>query len=118
MIEINNPKFFHPVVNAISSFQEEAERFHELLMKQGVKAYRCNDGWVDRENQKITFFHDERQKGYYWGKLDLQIGDLIYLGSASDSKGKVARITGVFFKGTLFSEFKYKLIKNTSFVLH
>ena len=36
--------------------QEKAnEEFHQKLMSLGVRSYRCNDGWVDREKCIVTF---------------------------------------------------------------
>lgn len=112
MITINNPVMAGPVVNALASFFEQACSFHESLMRQGVKAYRCNDGWVDRENHTITFFERERDEGYYWSDLDLQPGDLIYIGCASDPKGSFAEIVSVVTKNGYKTEYEYKIIHN------
>lgn len=65
-------------------FNDECNDFHELLMNSGVKAYRCNDGWVDRKRCTAKFFSNEAVKGYYWGNMHLIAGDLIFIGNAHD----------------------------------
>lgn len=55
------------ILEADRKFYAESYAFHAKLMALGVKAYRCNDGWLDRENHIVTFFADEREPGYYWG---------------------------------------------------
>ena len=90
-IKVNNARYVDEFT-AIHKKQELLnEEYHNLLMREGVKAYRVNDGWVDRKRCQVTFFRGERTKGYYWGNLDLLVGDLIFIGSVH-SGGRFARI--------------------------
>lgn len=73
------------ILEADRKFYAECDAFHAKLMAMGVKAYRCNDGWVDRENCIVTFFTDEREPGYYWGNRNLKNGDKIFLRGRNDS---------------------------------
>lgn len=113
MITINNPKLIVPTIDALAAFFEAGFKFHETMMQQGVKAYRANDGWVDRENHEITFFRNERRdEGYCWSSLDLQPGDLIHIGCASDTHGMFAKVTGVIHRYDLEAKYKYKLMQD------
>lgn len=98
------------IMGCLRKFDEECYAFHEILMSQDVKAYRCNDGWVDRENHNITFFSNDRQYGYYWGNLNLKNGDKIFIGNAH-SYGKYAIIESVVSHGYHSSKYHYKLIE-------
>lgn len=88
---VNNPAMIDTILEVNRNFDAKCDAFHDELMSLGVKAYRCNDGWVDRINHYITFFADERYKGYYWGNMHLENGDKIFIGNASDG-GKFAII--------------------------
>lgn len=60
---------------------ESCNRYHNALMALGVKAYRGNDGWVDRENNVATFFRCDRSEGYRYVGETVKTGDLIFIGS-------------------------------------
>ena len=92
-ITVNRPDLVPLMQEVIEKGIARNEAFHKALVERGVKAYRCNDGWVDRENFKVTFIGPEREKGYYWGSKALLEGDLIFIGN-SHSGGRFARITG------------------------
>lgn len=72
------------IIRADRKFYAECDAFHAKMMELGVKAYRCNDGWVNREHNIVTFHPDDRVHGYYWGNRDLKSGDKIFLGNAGD----------------------------------
>lgn len=72
------------ILRADRKFYAECDAFHAKMMELGVKAYRCNDGWVNREHQIVTFHPDDRTPGYYWGNRQLKCGDKIFLGDAGD----------------------------------
>lgn len=79
------------ILRADRKFNAESDAFHAKMMALGVKAYRCNDGWVNREHNIVTFHPDDRTPGYYWGNRQLKCGDKIFLGDAGDG-GKFAYI--------------------------
>lgn len=83
-IIVNNPAMLPGITQSILDFNQESDQFHSQLMEFGVKAYRCDDGWVDRVNHIVTFFAFERERGWYWGKINLAKGDKIFLGNPSD----------------------------------
>ena len=91
-VEIHDSRFLPTFLEINAKMKREMEEFHNKLMEMNVKAYRCNDGWVDRENKKVTFFCNENDKGYYWGRKDLEVGDLIFIGNMY-SGGRLAKIT-------------------------
>ena len=93
-IRINSPELVPIFQKVETEFNAVNDAFHEELLKRNVKAYRCNDGWVDRQNFTVRFFVNERSKGYYWGNLDLSEGDLIFIGNSHDG-GRFARIIGL-----------------------
>lgn len=70
------------------------KEFHELLMSMGVRAYRTNDGWVDREKHIVTLFSDECTYGWYYGVNELKEGDKIFIGDES-SGGQFAVVDAV-----------------------
>ena len=108
-IIVNNPAMLPGVALSILDFNQRSDQFHSQLMELGVKAYRCNDGWIDRENHIVTFFATERKRGWYWGNMNLNTGDKIFLGNASDG-GQFAVIDGIAEKGMRSSRYHYKLI--------
>jgi hypothetical protein len=91
-VEIHDSRFLPTFLEINAKMKREMEEFHNKLMEMNVKAYRCNDGWVDRKNRKVTFFCNENDKGYYWGRKDLEVGDLIFIGDMY-SGGRLAKIT-------------------------
>lgn len=105
---VNNPSLLEPTVQSIRNFNERSVVFHNQLMSMGVKAYRCNDGWVDRKNYIITFFSDEREYGWYWGNMHLKEGDLIFIGDWDD--GNFAIIDEIVEQGYRSSRYRYHLI--------
>ena len=99
------------ILEADRKFDAECDAFHDRMMSLGVKAYRSNDGWVDRENHNVTFFSSERTRGYYWGNMHLEKGDKIYIGSAY-SEGKFALIENVVERGYHSVTYHYSLIED------
>lgn len=79
------------IMKADRKFYAECDAFHAKMMALGVKAYRCNDGWVNREHQIVTFHPDDRTPGYYWGNRQLKSGDKIFL-KGIDNGGQFAYI--------------------------
>lgn len=111
-IEIHDSRFLPTFLEINTKLEKLKEGFHNKLMSMGVKAYRINDGWVDRKNKIVTFFYDEQHKGYYWGKKDLEIGDLIFIGNMH-SGGRLAKITkceniGMFYDGGWSRKYWYE----------
>ena len=98
------------ILEADRKFYAECDVFHDRMMALGVKAYRCNDGWVDRKNHNLTFFNNERTKGYYWGNLHLEKGDKIFIGNAH-SEGKFALIENIVERGYHSVTYHYNLIE-------
>lgn len=99
---------------SLRSIEEENRTFHERLISMGVKAYRCNDGWVDREKRIITFTSSDNIKGGYWGNKDLKVGDKIFLKSISGS-GQFAIVERIVEKNEsgpwYFYKYHYNLIE-------
>ena len=91
-VEIHDSRFLPQFLEIERKIKEECETFHSKMINMGVKAYRCNDGWVRREDLEITFFSDEKEKGFYWGNYDLKEGDLIFIGNYHTG-GRFAKIT-------------------------
>jgi len=91
-VEIHDSRFLPTFLEIDAKMKREMKEFHNKLMSLNVKAYRCNDGWVDRENKKVTFFCNEHDEGYYLGRKDLEVGDLIFIGNMH-SGGRLAKIT-------------------------
>lgn len=91
-IEIHDSRFLPTFLEIDAKMKREMKEFHNKLMEMNVKAYRCNDGWVDRKNRKVTFFCNEQDEGYYFGRNDLEVGDLIFIGNMY-SGGRLAKIT-------------------------
>ena len=91
IIEVHDSRILPSFIAINDKFNKEKDDFHNLLMSKGVKAYRCNDGWVDREDRKVTFFHDDKDTGYYWSDKSLDVGDLIFIGNMNDG-GRFAKI--------------------------
>lgn len=88
---VNDARMIDVFERSESMFRDRCGAYHERLMGKGVKAYRCNDGWVDRKRCKVTFFSHERTEGYYWGSLFLSVGDRIFIGCV-DNGGRFAEI--------------------------
>lgn len=91
---VNNPDLIEPMMKAEMDFRVKSIAFHDKLMSLGVKAYRCNDGWVNREKNTVTFFSHEDSKGWYYGVNRLQFGDKIFIGNMDD-KGYFAIVDEV-----------------------
>lgn len=93
----DRPDLVDSFIKTYRASMEKNRIFHDKLMSLGVKAYRCNDGWVDREKHHITFFDSEAEYGYYWGSTRLKDGDLIFIGNRAKG-GQFAKITGTISK--------------------
>ena len=74
-------------------------------MDIGVKAYRVNDGWVDRENKIVRFRDSEKDIGHYYGRTDLMPGDKIFIG-CMDLGGFIAEIVSLE-RNTIFNSAYY-----------
>ena len=107
---MHNPEILDSILESERRFNSECDAFHDRMMSMGVKAYRSNDGWVDRVNHNLRFFAEERTKGYYWGNLHLQKGDKIYIGDAHD-EGKFAIIESVVDKSNSSAKYHYILVE-------
>lgn len=88
---VNDLSVLDDILRADREFYTECEAFHYKMMALGVKAYRCNDGWVNREHSIVTFHPDDRTPGYYWGNRELKSGDKIFL-KGIDNGGQFAYI--------------------------
>lgn len=108
-IIVNDPAEVPGMIKFIHDINQRDAKFHHQLMEMGVKAYRCNDGWVDRDNHIVTFFEDEREHGWYWGNMSLTEGDKIFLGNPSDG-GQFAIIDGVAVERPWCTKYHYHLI--------
>lgn len=108
-IIVNDPAEVPGMIRTIRDFNQRSDNFHHQLIEMGVKAYRCNDGWVDRANHIVTFFDSEKQHGWYWGNLNLNKGDRIFLGTPFDG-GQFAVIDGAVEQGPWSARYHYKLI--------
>jgi hypothetical protein len=65
------------------------------LRSRGVKAAHPDDGWVDREANTVALVYATFNDG-------LQVGDLLALGSPSDSRGtRIVRVTGTIEAGPI-----------------
>lgn len=70
------------IISVQERIRTDAEIFHKKLLSLGVKAYRVNDGWVDRKKRIVTLFNDEHDYGYYYrGEQNINVGDLIAIGT-------------------------------------
>lgn len=108
-IIVNDPAEVPGMIKFIHDINQRDAEFHHQLMEMGIKAYRCNDGWVDRKNHIVTFFDDEREHGWYWGNMNLVQGDKIFLGNPSDG-GQFAIVDGVAEKRPWSTKYHYHLI--------
>lgn len=107
-ITFNDMSFMPAFVALERRFEDECSAFHDKLMKMGVKSYRCNDGWVNRKKNIITFT-SSNTKGYYWNGGRLKIGDKIFIGNVH-SGGRFAVVTDIHDEGSRFQDsYGYKL---------
>lgn len=106
---VNNPALLPDMIQFIRDTNQRDDQFHHKLIGMGVKAYRCNDGWVDRENNIVTFFDHEREHGWYWGNMNLTKGDKIFLGNPSDG-GQFAIVDDVAEVRRWCAKYHYHLI--------
>ena len=90
-IKINNADFIPAFEEVERKFREKSFAFHTKLMSMGAKAYRVNDGWVDRKRCKVTFFDSNKTYGFYWCNRNLHKGDLIFIGTERNG-GRFASI--------------------------
>lgn len=91
VVKINDANFIPAFEEAERKFREKSFAFHTKLMSMGAKAYRVNDGWVNRKKCKVTFFDNDKTYGFYWCNRNLQKGDLIFIGTEDDG-GRFASI--------------------------
>lgn len=109
-ITFNDMSFMPAFVALERKFEDECSAFHDKLMKMGVKSYRCNDGWVNRKKNIITFT-SSNSKGYYWNGGRLKIGDKIFIGNMNDG-GRFAVVTDVHSEDSSFLDsYGYRLTK-------
>lgn len=90
--------------------KNELDAFHEAMRLMEVRAYRYDDGLVDRINHEITFSVRDRYKGCYYGNLFLLRGDKIFIGNRHDG-GKYAVIEKIVKCGFLSTTYHYSLIE-------
>lgn len=113
-IKVNDARFIPQIEYAIAKEKTEQKNFHDYLMSIGVKAYRANDGWVDRKKCIVRLFRHEKHHGWYWGNLNLNVGDKIFIGNCYDG-GRLAEITELLDYG-LFNDsraYRYKPLDKT-----
>ena len=113
-IKVNDARLVPQIENCIAEQNTKYEKFHDYLMSIGVKAYRANDGWVDRKERIVTLFRHEQERGFYWGNLNLNVGDKIFIGNCRNG-GRLAEITELLDYG-LFRDcryYKYKPLDET-----
>lgn len=106
---VNNPDEVPRMMQTIYKFNQESIQFHRQLIEMGVKAYRCNDGWVNRKDCIVTFFDHEHEYGWYWGCRSLNKGDKIFLGNPSDG-GQFAIIDSLVERGYGCAKYRYHLV--------
>ena len=94
-IQVNDARLVPGFMQMQRELEEYAREFDHFLINKGVKAYRPNDGNVDRENCKVTFYVGETETGYYWSNQNLKLRDKIFIGSKMDG-GRFAEITHVY----------------------
>lgn len=89
-----------PIIMEVErKIQDDARAFHDKLLSLGVKAYRVNDGWVDRKRRIVTLFEDDYDIGYYYrGLKEINVGDLIAIGDVSDG-AMIVRVVELDFPG-------------------
>lgn len=90
---------------------KESNDFHKKLLSLGVKAYRVNDGWVDRKNCHVSFHRDDHEIGSYWHTQALSVGDKIFIGDIRRG-GRFAEITSIE-DFLCFYEYGYKPLNET-----
>lgn len=108
-IIVNDPSLVAGIVQVLKESADRDAAFHQKLMSLGVKAYRCNDGWVDRKNHVVTFFQGERTRGWYWGNLHLKVGDLAFLGNVCND-GYFIRINGIVKQDYSSASYHYNIV--------
>lgn len=109
-IVVNNPSMVDGIAKMLKESAERDYAFHQKLLSLGVKAYRCNDGWVDRQKHIVTFFSDDKTPGWYWGNTQLQKGDLAFLGNVSNG-GYFIRIGEAVSQGIAYAKYHYSIIE-------
>lgn len=92
-IQVNDATMVGSMIAITNKFNYVCAEFHDKLMSMGVKAYRCNDGWVDRKRCVAIIDPHERTKGYYWFG-NAEIGDKIFIGNSHDG-GRMAEVIKV-----------------------
>lgn len=92
-IVVNDSNLVGTMMSITNKFNRTCSEFHDKLMALGVKAYRCNDGWVDRKRCIAIIDPHERKKGYYWFG-DAHVGDKIFIGN-SHNGGRMAEVVKV-----------------------
>ena len=108
-IIVNDHSMINDVSKLLRDFDKKCMSFHQKLLSMGVKAYRSNDGWVDRNKHIITFFDHEKTQGYYFGNMNLKEGDKIFIGNES-AGGQFAKIDKVINIGYGSAKYHYNLI--------
>lgn len=115
-VEIHDSRILPAFMEIDRKIKEESQVFHQKMMDMGVKAYRCNDGWVYRDEKVVHFDNGDHEVGYYWSDRDLKVGDKIFIGCYSDG-GRFARITECFDEFTVGNhwskEYKYEPLDET-----
>ena len=79
---VNNADLVPFMEKVQMKFERNNNLFHLNLISMGVKAYHCNDGWVNRERHRITFIYEWcKTPWFYWYDEDkpLEVWDIILL---------------------------------------
>lgn len=80
------PDLVNTFYDAIISYETKEKEWITRLRNEGYKASHPNDGWIDRENNKMLFVYPQFNDG-------VDIGDKIVIGS-HDSKERSVILTG------------------------
>lgn len=79
VITFNDMSLMPSFVELERKFEDVCSAFHDKLMKMGVKSYRVNDGWVNREKNIIHFLY--KIGGYSYDEiaeaLELDTADVV-----------------------------------------
>ena len=77
-----DPDFVEAFHNSINAYERKEADWIKKLRSEGFKAAHPNDGWVDRENNKIHFAYPQFNDG-------AKIGDKIMIGCPEQNERPV-----------------------------
>jgi len=110
-VKINDASLVSSFLESERKWNEQNEAFHHKLLGLNVKAYRCNDGWVDREKCRVTFFKDDDEIGWYW-HTGCKVDDKIFIGNRCDG-GRFAIITDIKYSPGMSYIYTFKPLPDT-----